>query len=348
MTKIGKTAPFLHSGDTVRSIEGDMLIALLPPVVIAVMKSGFRSLFLCALSAAAAWIAASALLFLFKRRLAGPAAAGAGLLVALLCPVSAPWWLPALGGTAAALLQILFGLLPRPPFHPAALIWLLLGVFFPSYMHSFPAVSADNIPPVFGGPPALEQGVSIAHLLQLQVRPPHGLSQLLVGNIPGAMGTTSLLLIAACAVYLIYRRAIAWQAAAGMTGICALLGLLVDRGDAGPGWSMLFELSAAGFLFAAVYVAAAPGVSPRLPFARLLYGVLCGALTMIFRYLGMENSCVPAAILLAQLASPPLDRLVLYMRQGEQRDFYRPQKWLLVRYLQKKQGRKGGSKPRKR
>lgn len=340
MAKIDKTAPFLRCGETARLMQGDLLVALLPAVIIAVMQAGFRALFLCAASAAAAWAAESAALFLLRRRLAGASAVNLGLLVALVCPVSAPWWLPVLGSAAGVLLiKVPFSGLARPLFHPAAFIWLLLSVIFPSYMNRFPAVSADNILPVFGDPSQFEQGASVAHLLHLQSRPPYGLSELLVGNIPGAMGTTSLFVIAACAVYLIYRRAVAWQATAGMVGVCALLGLLVDRGNAGPGWSVLFELSAAGFFFAAVYLAAEPAAVPRLPLARLLYGVLCGALAMIFRYLGMESGGVPAAILVAQLASHPLDRLILYMRQGEKRDFYRLRRILLAR-MQKRDAEK--------
>ena len=44
---------------------------------------------------------------------------------------------------------------------------------------------------------------------------------------------------------------------------------------------------------------------------------------MIFRYLGMDSGGLPAAILLSQVISLPFDRVVLYMRQGEKRDFYR-------------------------
>lgn len=351
MAKMNKTAPFLRCGETARLMQGDLLAALLPTVIIAVMQAGFRPLFLCAVSAAAAWTAESAVLFFRGRRLAGASAVNIGLLVALVCPASVPWWLPVLGSAAGVLLvkapfsgliRPLAPPLARPLFHPAAFIWLLLGVIFPSYMNRFPVVSADNILPVFGDPSQFAQGASVAHLLQLQSRPPYGLSELLVGNLPGPMGTTSLFVIAACAVYLIYRRAAAWQATAGMVGICVLLGLLVDRGNAGAGWSVLFELSAGGFLFAAVYLAADPAAIPRLPLARLLYGVLCGALAMIFRYLGMENGGVPAAILAAQLAGYPLDRLILYMRQGERRDFYRLHKTLLARRLRGRDGKERG------
>lgn len=336
MAKRSKAAPFLRCGETARLMQGDLLVALLPAVILAVMQAGFRALFLCAISALAGWLAESLVLLVFRRKLAGVAPANIGLLVALVCPVAVPWWLPVAGSVAGVLLvRLPFRGLARSLFHPAALVWLLLSVIFPTYMTRFPAVGANNILPVFGDASAFQSGASIAQLLHLQSKPPYGLSELLVGNLPGAMGTTSLFVIAACAVYLIYRRAIAWQATAGMVGVCALLGLLVDRSHAGPGWSALFELSAAGFLFAAVYMAAEPSVLPRLPSARLLVGLLCGSLCMIFRYLGMDSGGVPAAILIAQLAGRPMDRLILYMRQGERRDFYRLHRALLRRRLQR-------------
>lgn len=324
MAKINKAAPFLRCGETARMRRGDMLVALLPAVIIAVMQTGLRALFLSAVSAFAAWLVESVWLFVFRRKLAGIAPITMGLLIALICPVSVPWWLPAAASGAGVLLvRLPFEGMARPPFQPMAFMWLLLCLLFPAWMNVFPAIGSDNILPVFGSPGTFEEGASISYMLGIQSRPHYSLSELLVGNLPGPMGVTSLFVIAACAVYLIYRRAIAWQAAAGMTGVCVLLGLLVDRSHAGAGWSVLYELSAAGFLFAAVYVAADTASIPRLPEARLLYGVLCGCLAMIFRYLGMDSGGLPAAILLSQVISLPFDRVVLYMRQGEKRDFYR-------------------------
>lgn len=335
MAKVNKAAPFLHSGETVRLMQGDVLVALLPAVIIAVMQTGLRALFLSAVSAAAAWLAETVWLLLSKRRTAGVAPLNIGLLLALVCPVSVPWWLPAAGSVVAVLICVFLGGMARRLFHPAAFSWLLMLVVFPAYMTRFPLVSAENILPVFSTPETFQQSASLSGLLQLGSRPPYGLSQLLVGNLPGGMGVTSLFVILACAVYLIYRRAIAWQALCGMAGISVLLSLLVDRSQAGAGWSVLYEISASGFLFAAVYIVSDPPSAPRLPLARFLYGVLCGGLVMIFRYIGWGDAGVPAAILVSQLASYPLDHLVLYMRRGEKRDFYKLYRRILARRLEK-------------
>ncbi len=348
MAKPNKSAPFLHGGETTRLMQGDMLVALLPAVIIAVMQAGLRALFFSALSAFAAWAAESVWLLFVRRRPAGVAPLNTGLLVALVCPVSAPWWLPVAGSIAAVwLIRLPLGGLSRPLFHPAAFIWLLMLVIFPAHMTRFPAVSPDNILPVLGLPESFQQSASLSELLRLGSRPPYGLSELLVGNLPGGMGTTSLFVIAACAVYLIYRRAIGWQTVAGMTGICVLLAMLVDRSHAGAGWSALYEVSASAFFFAAVYIAADPAASPRLPLARFLYGVLCGGLAMIFRYGGMGDAGVPAAILIAQIASRPFDRLILYMRQGEKRDFYKLHRLLLIRKMQRNSLREENSSDEK-
>ena len=54
--------------------------------------------------------------------------------------------------------------------------------------------------------------------------------------------------------------------------------------------------------------------APTVNGARVVFGVLTGALTMIFRYMGLSEHCVPLALLITNFLAGPLDVLMLYVQ----------------------------------
>ena len=61
---------------------------------------------------------------------------------------------------------------------------------------------------------------------------------------------------------------------------------------------MLYSLLGGGVMLGALFMATDYATSPALPAAQLVYGVGCGALTVLFRYFGLYPEGVTYAILL--------------------------------------------------
>lgn len=131
---------------------------------------------------------------------------------------------------------------------------------------------------------------------------------LVLGNYAGPMGTTVLLVILACALYLIHRRRMGLVAPLCFIFACAFMAFFFPRlGDlafAAP-WEHLlerlqvvkYELCTGGVLFAAVFLINDPVTLPKSNASRAVYGLVLGVATMLFRYYGTYETGVCFALL---------------------------------------------------
>ena len=74
---------------------------------------------------------------------------------------------------------------------------------------------------------------------------------------------------------------------------------------------MLCQLFSGGLILGAVYMATDPVTSPTTSTGRLIYGVGCGVLTVVFRYYGLFAEGMPFAILVMNLLTLLIDRIVI-------------------------------------
>ena len=72
-------------------------------------------------------------------------------------------------------------------------------------------------------------------------------------------------------------------------------------------------------MLAAFFMATDYATSPVTPRGRLIYGALCGALTVLFRYVGIFPEGVTYAILLMNSLAWSIDRLTPPRRFGGQK-----------------------------
>ena len=308
-----KSAPFVHDAETAWNLHIDLLIGLLAVMVISVVQNGFRVLAICLLTAFAAWLTETIGLLLL-RRFGGTdlRSLGMGLTIALLCPVTVPLWVP----VSAAVISVSFVrvLLPnqyKTLFMTPVFAWLYMLSVAPSSMNTFPAVR------FFGAFPLLETvGVflatkSIAGQLQAHRMPSYTIMEIMTGNYPGGMGTTCIFVILCVCAYFIFRKSMAWQVSLSMIVTVAVFGLLFPRAGDDRLFSMLYELTATSYIFAAVYIAGDLINAPSIPQARIVYGVLIGVFTMIFRYFGLAEHCVALAMFIVYLGQELLDLIAL-------------------------------------
>lgn len=293
-------------------IMGKVLIALLPALVWACIVFGFRSLTLTLVSVAACMGFEHLYCLLMKRKSAVTdlSAAVTGVLLAFNMPVSAPLWMPVIGGFfAIVIVKCLFGGIGKNIVNPALAARVFLLTSWTSEMTAFTA------PKTVISPFAVEAGVdavtSATPLVGLKngVLPETPIFDLFIGNMPGCIGEVSSILLLAGGVYLIFSKVITWHIPVSYIATVAALTYFLPHGAAAFDVSfMLSELFSGGIIIAAVFMATDYATSPITPTGRIIYGIGCGLLTVFIRYFGGYPEGASFAVLIMNLFVWYLDR----------------------------------------
>ncbi len=231
-----------------------------------------------------------------------------GLSLSMLMPSCIPYIHVALGAVICVFVgKHIFGGRENVVFSPAAIAAAFLIICYPSEMLYFPKVGEKF--PVFGD----YNGVLVRDLdnaLKLGNVPSQSILDILMGNVPGAIGSVSILVIAVCGICMMIRR---------NTSICALISGLVTVGalafffpriDVSPVLSVFYELSSGYMLFGMVFMAAEPYILPKRRGARIIYGVVLGYTAMMFRFFGQTEGCFIFALLITNALSCGFDTII--------------------------------------
>nr|NLJ03046.1 RnfABCDGE type electron transport complex subunit D [Bacillota bacterium] len=133
-----KTGPFLRDSVTVEEIMKDVLIALIPTLIAGVLLYGRNTLIIVILSTLSAMLTEAVLTRapLTPKGIFGDgSAAVTGLLLGLILPHTAPFWIPIFGSFfAIAIVKLAFGGLGYNIFNPALAARAMLLLAFTSKM----------------------------------------------------------------------------------------------------------------------------------------------------------------------------------------------------------------------
>ncbi len=301
-------SPHIRKDGTVSSMMLDVVIALIPSLVWGIYVFGLRALVITALSIISCMGAEALWQFLRKKSFTLPdlSALVSGLLFAMLMPVAVPLWVIPLGAAIAMILiKGCFGGLGKNPINPVVTAKAVLFVLFPLQLTRYTL-------PFFALPPFK------IHLSQSFLSPilspstvdtlnEESLSSLFTGATPGAIGEGSALLLLAGLLYLLVRETITWHIPISYLSSVAIFSLFL------PADGILFTLRyllSGGVIFAAVFLATDPVTSPVTPWGKIIYGILCGTLTVFARAISGGEGIL-FAILLSNLFVPVLN---LYLR----------------------------------
>ena len=286
----------------------DYLIAMVPLVVMAVFLYGARVLicvFLALFTALVCDLLAAAL-----RRAPYEASDLSSYMFAMvftiMLPASARYEHVVIGVMVTVLLgKHAFGGYGNYPFNPAAFGFAFASICWPTALYQYP-VPFSSVGLGLDSGAALQGGVASA--LKLGGTPSIDTLDLLLGNYPGPMGATFCMIIMSCLVLFIMHKAMTWHIPVAFLATCAVWALLFPRVFTGPLSSLVLEMLSGALLFAAVFIVAEPTTSPVNPRAKLIYGLLLGLGTMLFRTFGEYEMGVCFAILLINPLSSYLDR----------------------------------------
>ena len=104
------------------------------------------------------------------------------------------------------------------------------------------------------------------------------------------------------------RKVISWRIPVSFIGTVALLTLIFGgEGFSNVDW-MLYNVLSGGLMLGAIFMATDYATSPVTLNGQLLFGVGCGALTVLIRYFGGFPEGVSYAILIMNLCSWAIDK----------------------------------------
>ena len=308
-----KSAPFLHDSETGINLQLDLFVGLLAVTIIAVVQNGLRVISIVSLTVFTCWTTELILNLILKKNNDNfIRSITTGMIIALICPVTIPIWIPSISAFVTIIfVKAILGKTYKNLFITSAFAWIVLLSIFPKNMTVYPAVRGFGVFPVFENVNSFQATSSIAQSLQYNQTPPYTVLNLLTGHYPGGMGTTCIFIILAVCVYFIFRKSMAWQVSLSMILTVTLFALILNRTDSFVLYSVLYELTATSLVFVAVFVAGDIINAPMLTVSKIIYGVMLGLVTMICRYLGLGEHCVVISLLVCNLISEPLDLLLL-------------------------------------
>ena len=309
-------APHIRSKDSTSKIMLDVLIALVPALIAAVIIFGFRALVLTAISAAACVVFEALMCLAMRRKMTvgDLSAVVTGVLLAFSLPVSCPYWVVIVGDAFAIIVvKGLDGGLGQNIFNPALGGRAFMMLFWPYAVTRFTtdSVSAG----AFGGVDIVASVTPMQNMHMGSLPADTSLVNMFLGNHGGSLGEVCTLALLIGFAWLLYRKVISWRIPVAYIGTVAVLSLVFFKGDNALTW-MLYSVMGGGVMLGAIFMATDYATSPTLPAAQLIYGIGCGVLTIIIRYFGIFPEGVTYAILIMNACAWALDRALPPRRFG--------------------------------
>jgi electron transport complex protein RnfD len=304
------SSPHAHTTNTTRAIMRHVLIALTPALAGSVFFFGLRALAMCLISMTACFLMEKLWCILRHQndKTYDLSALVTGLLLAYVCPPTIPYWQLIIGDAFGILVvKMLFGGIGKNLFNPA--------LAARAFLFSWPVTMSTWIKPGWENQVGLlsrqVDAVTAATPLAAMHRyelPAEGLWDLFIGKVGGCIGETSAALLLIGFLYLLITKVITPRIPLSYIGTVAVLTLLFPMGNDPLLW-MGAQVLSGGLMLGAIFMATDYVTSPITKAGQIVYGILCGVLTVVIRYFGGYQEGVSYAILIMNACVVLLDRI---------------------------------------
>lgn len=304
------SSPHVRSEDTISRIMLDVVIALMPAAIAAVIFFKWNAIVIILASVLSAVITEALIQKLMKREITigDWSAVITGMLLAFNLPPTVPLWIPIIGSAfAIAVVKQLFGGLGHNFMNPALAARAVLLASWPVRMTTWITPGVDAVSTVT--PLAILKETETAGQLP-------ELWDMIVGNIGGTIGETSALALLLGAAYLLYRGIINWKIPFTFIGTVAFMTWMLG-GEGFFTGNALYHIFTGGLILGAFFMATDYVSSPVTPKGQIIMGVGCGVLTSVIRIYGGYPEGVSYSILLMNVATPLIDKLTMPRIFGE-------------------------------
>lgn len=292
------SSPHIRAKDTTSKIMLYVIIALMPTSIFGIYNFGFNALLLIILTIGTCVITEYTynLLLHKKNTVTDLSAVVTGLLLALNLPPTATWWMAVLGGIFAILMvKMVFGGLGQNFMNPALGARCFLLISFTGRMTTFTYDQVTGATPL-----AIIKGGS------LNVNT----ADMFWGRIPGTIGETSVAAILIGAIFLVFMEVIDLKIPAAYLG-SFLIFIILFSGYGFDKTYIVAQLCGGGLMLGAFFMATDYVTSPITPKGKIVYGIILGIFTGIFRLFGGSAEGVSYAIIFSNLLVPLIEKVTL-------------------------------------
>ena len=306
------SSPHVRCNETIPKIMWNVVAALVPAAAFGVYYFGVNAL----VKIIVAIVSAVIFEFLWEKAMhkrisiTDGSAVITGLLLAMTCPPSLPWWMSIVGSFLAIVVcKQAMGGLGYNIFNPAHVGRAGLMVSWPVAMTTWTQVNGTVIDGVAGATPlnVFKHGGSDALFQLFGTNDWSSIYQsLFFGFRNGSLGETSTVLLILGGLWLIYKGYVNWQVPVVMI---ATVGILTGA-VYGSANVALFQMMAGGLIIGAFFMATDMVTAPITVKGQVIFALGCGLITVLIRVLGGYPEGVCYSILLMNTLTPLIDRLV--------------------------------------
>jgi Na+-translocating ferredoxin:NAD+ oxidoreductase subunit D len=136
-----------------------------------------------------------------------------------------------------------------------------------------------------------------------------GVTGLLLGWYPGAIGETSALLIMLIGAFLAFKNVLDWRIPVFYIGTLFALASIIALIQGVGVWYPLYHIFAGGAMFGAVFMLTDPVTNPTSASGRIIFAMGAAIITILIRVQGNYPGGVVFSILIMNMLSPMIDRL---------------------------------------
>lgn len=301
-------SPHVRDKSSTQKIMLDVAIALLPTLGWGVYRFGLRALMLILVSVASCVIFEALFELILKKPITvfDFSAVVTGLIIALNLPPTATWWMPVLGSAFGIITaKMLFGGLGQNFMNPALAGRCFLVISFTQRMTNFAVDGVSSATPLA----AMRAGESV------------DLLSLFLGNHGGCIGEISSLCILIGAAYLLIKKIISPVIPCvyilSTVVIIAIIRLI--SGDEVTLNYLVAQALSGGLLAGAFFMATDYVTSPITNKGKVVFGLILGLLTALFRTLGSTAEGVSYAIIIGNLLVPIIEKKTISLPFGCER-----------------------------
>lgn len=293
-------SPHVRDKSSTQKIMLDVAIALVPTLAFGIFKFGLNSLMLVLVSAISCIAFEAGYEYLAKKPITvfDGSALVTGLILAVNLPPTATWWMVIIGAAFAIIVvKMLFGGLGQNFMNPALAGRCFLMISFTQRMTDF------NIDGVSGATPlaAVRNGEQVE------------IMDLLIGNHGGCIGEVCVIAILLGAAYLMIKRVI--NPRVPITYILSTIAVIaiirLIQGEGFDAHYLLVQLLSGGLLVGAFFMSNDYVTTPITYRGQILFAVIIGLLTAVFRTLSSTAEGVSYAIIIGNLLVPLIEKVTV-------------------------------------
>lgn len=300
-----------HVKDTIStsSIMLDVIIAMLPATAWGILRFGMNAAIVVIVSVVTAILSETLFNIIVKRKntIFDLSCVVTGLILGLNMPPEVPIFVPVVGAFfATVIVKMLFGGLGQNFMNPALAGRCFCLISFAGYMNNFTSrMSVDAY-------------TSATPLLLLKNGHEVNLLDMFFGYIPGTIGEVSAICLLLGAIYLVVKKVIDLRIPLVYIFTFVVFIMMFGQGKTTNVNYIVGEVLGGGLIFGAFFMVTDYVTAPITPLGKILYGILLGVLTGVFRLFGKSAESVSYVILISNLLVPLIESFTIPTAFGKE------------------------------